>query len=238
MEEIKRFEIVDSYKDVSPLFKKLLANSTAMGFEFAAFFGWEEDEDVIKDTGCPCIAASWPADFVQRYVDQSYQDVDPFAYVAPASDITVRYDAVRAMNKDLFDEAATFGLRDGMVIPIHVGSRLYTVGFATSLGIAIRDDQQSDLEGMAFRFLQDYMRAERRPGANGREETETRILQMALSGFADDAIASYLGVTERYVAACRRDVMDRMGSHVPCKIPEPSSKMIGISMDITSVPSK
>lgn len=238
MEDIKRFEIVDSYKDIAPLFKKLLANSTAMGFEFAAFFGWEEDEDVIKDTGCPCIAASSPDDFVQRYVDRSYHEIDPFAYTLPGSDTTIRYDTVRNMNNEFFNEIATFGLREGIVIPIHVGNRLYSIGFATNRDIKIRDDQQSDLEGMAFRFLQDYMRAERRPGANGREETETRILQMALSGFADDAIASYLGVTERYVAACRRDVMDRLGSHVPCKILEPSSKMIGISMDITSVPSK
>ncbi|NKD85902.1 hypothetical protein HEQ63_06860 [Haematospirillum jordaniae] len=236
MEDIKRFEIVDSHKDIAPLFKNLLANSTAMGFEFAAFFGWEDD--VIEDLGCPCIAASTPGNYVQRYVDHGYHDVDPFTYVIPASDTTVKYDAVRNMNNEFFNELFAFGLREGMVVPIHVGNRLYSVSFITSRDVKIREDEQSAMEGMAFRFLQDYMRAERRPGANGREETETRILQMALSGFADDAIASYLGVTERYVAACRRDVMGRLESHVPCKIPEPSSKMIGVSMDITSVPSK
>ncbi|NKD77533.1 hypothetical protein HEQ60_07135 [Haematospirillum sp. H1815] len=238
MEEIKRFEIVDSYKDIAPLFKNLVANSTAMGFEFAAFCGWGDDEDTAKDSGISIIASSEPANFVHRYVDQNYYEIDPFNYVLPASDTTLTFDAVRNVNKDFFDEIATLGLRNGVGIPVHMGNQLYMMFFSTNRDIKIRDDQQSDLEGMAFRFLQDYMRAERRPGANGREETETRILQMALSGFADDAIASYLGVTERYVAACRRDVMDRLGSHVPCKISEPSSKMIGISMDITSVPSK
>ncbi|NKD54673.1 MULTISPECIES: autoinducer binding domain-containing protein [unclassified Haematospirillum] len=236
MEDIKRFEIVDSHKDIAPLFKNLLANSTAMGFEFAAFFGWEDD--VIEDLGCPCIAASTPGNYVQRYVDHGYHDVDPFTYVIPASDTTVKYNAVRNMNNEFFNELFAFGLREGMVVPIHVGNRLYSVSFITSRDVKIREDEQSTMEGMAFRFLQDYMRAERRPGANGREEIETRILQMALSGLGNDIIARTLGVTERYVAACRQDAMGKLGTRVPYEVHGPSSKMVGISMGITSVSSR
>lgn len=234
MGNIKRFEIVDSHKDIAPLFNTLLANSAAMGFEFVSFWGMEGEEDVIKDSSFPCIAASWSADFVHRYAERGYYEIDPFTHMLPVSDSSLTFNMLRNMNSDYFNEIATFGLRDGAGVPVRIGNRLYTVGFCTSRDAGIRPDEQGTLESMAFRFVQDYMRAETRPAANNRNETEEKILAMALSGFSDDAIAEFLGLTESYVSTCRWGAMEKLGYRAPHGKSVRSSRMISVPLHGTS----
>lgn len=227
MEDIKRLEFVNS-RDIAPLFDNLLANGSAMGFDFLSFWGIEGNEATVQETGCPCFAASWPDEFAQRYVAQAYHQIDPLVYLAPASDAAINWNTIKGLNSELFGEAAAFGLRDGITIPIHVGQRIYLLSFATSRGIAVRRDEQSTLESMSFRFLQDYMRAERNAGANTREETDAKIVPMAMAGYTKDAIADFLGVTEQYVSASLRDALGKPDHGPAYGKPGRSSRMINI----------
>ncbi|NKD77024.1 hypothetical protein HEQ60_04515 [Haematospirillum sp. H1815] len=202
VEAVKRFEIVNSYKDISLLFQDLLTNCTALGFEFAAFGGIEGEDAVMAETGCPIIAASYPSAWVQRYVQKAYHTIDPVVYLAPVSETTLDWKTVSALNTDFFNEASTFGLRAGLSIPVTIAGRLYLMSFATSRNTAISAEARSTLESMAFNFLQKYTRADRRqlPEPSTPEQTYDKVLQMALSGLSRTQIASDLGISEYYVA--------------------------------------
>lgn len=213
VESVKRFEIVNSYKDISPLFTNLLAECSALGLEFAAFAGIEGEDVLIKETGCPIIAASYPNEWVHRYVQRAYHEIDPVIYLAPVSDTTMDWRVVSALNTDFFNEASAFGLRAGLTIPIHVSQRLYVVSFATTRDTIIGADTRSTLERLAFRFLQNYMHADQRTAKRDREqETNTKILRMALSGFSSRDIAHVLGMTEQQVS---RRLQDAAGPSSP-----------------------
>ncbi|NKD44608.1 hypothetical protein HEQ62_05320 [Haematospirillum jordaniae] len=227
VEAVKRFEIVNSYKDISPLFQDLLTNCTALGFEFAAFGGIEGEKTVMEETGCPLIAGSYPREWVQRYVEKAYHEIDPVVYLAPASDTTMDWKAVSTLNTDFFNEASTFGLRAGLTIPIHVSQRLYVVSFATARDTLIEADTRSILERMAFRFLQDYMHADQHAAKRDREqEKNTKILEMALSGFSSGDIAYALGMTEHHVSRHLQDAVKQ--HHAPALIQESDRKSAGL----------
>ncbi|NKD54672.1 MULTISPECIES: autoinducer binding domain-containing protein [unclassified Haematospirillum] len=229
MEKVKRLEVAGS-KSIAPLFNDLLVDSAGMGFEFISFWGMEGDEAAVRHSGCSCFAASWPDEFARRYVEHAYHEIDPLVYLAPASDGAINWDSIKGMNCDLFGEAAAFGLRDGVTIPLHVGKRVYLISFSTSQGIAVCRDKQSALESMAFRFLQDYMRAERQAGIGDREETDAKILPMAIAGYTQEAIADFLGIEERYVSASLRNTLGNASRRTICGEADRSSRMISIPL--------
>jgi DNA-binding CsgD family transcriptional regulator len=74
------------------------------------------------------IATNYPAGWRQRVLAQKYLDIDPTLHRARRTALPFVWSELRdarnlqAPQRQLFDEAAAFGLRHGLTVPVHAGS--------------------------------------------------------------------------------------------------------------------
>lgn len=121
------------------------------------------------------------------------------------------WDDLRSLAPDFFNEAASSGLRSGLSIPVLLPQRIYLVSFATAKEVDTTRAIQSALEGLAFTFVQEYVRKCPRvlPSVDFNNNT-LKILHMSLAGFTSEVIASSLGMTVHGVSWHLRDAREKL----------------------------
>lgn len=91
------------------------------------------------DTVLPCVARSYPDEWIAHYVDRNYVETDPVRHGCLTSSQAFLWDDLAVgLKRDqrlIFDEAAECGLQDGVAVPIHgAAGQCVGVGFASSDG--------------------------------------------------------------------------------------------------------
>lgn len=177
-------------------FDTLCSKAGSLGFEFVTFLGVTGDDEASHDMGYPFIAASCPPGWVDLYIKREYHKVDPALLLAPVAMGTMSWCDLDGAKLDFFRDASSHGLRTGLSIPVQLPLRCYLVNFATAREEPVSAPVRSELEGLAFMFVQDWLRAcpQREPAPEFSEKT-LKILRMSLLGFDCGSIATALGMT-------------------------------------------
>ncbi|MDD9920628.1 MAG: autoinducer binding domain-containing protein, partial [Alphaproteobacteria bacterium] len=103
--------------DLSSLFEKIIRN---MGFG-----EWAYQVVNQKTESKPLILGSYPESWVQHYVEQSYQKIDPVIINGPQQSRLFLWSGLKPKEglikkqEIFFNEAKEFGLKDGVGLPIH-----------------------------------------------------------------------------------------------------------------------
>ncbi len=93
--------------------------SLSLGFRWFAYLRVAND--------VPTVISSYPKSWTGRYLDSNYQDIDPVVRRARRAHDLFRWGGSAKTpqgtreQKRLFDEAATFGIRSGLTVPIRGG---------------------------------------------------------------------------------------------------------------------
>jgi LuxR family quorum sensing-dependent transcriptional regulator len=163
---------------------------------------------------------AWPREWYQRYVEQGHFLHDPCAawsrYTArpflwhqlPELRMTTR-------GKRVMAEAAEFGMKDGMCVPIHVPLSGPAVVTAASDRIEVPPASFFLIETLCvhtFRILgglEEKDRVEQRPLLTPRER---EVLQWSAGGKVADDIACILGITKNTVESHQRNIRDKLGA--------------------------
>jgi len=198
-------------RDGGELFTALCSKAGDLGFEFVSFLGVTGDDEASRDIGYPFIAASCPPGWVDLYKERAYHKVDPALLLAPVAMGTMSWGDLDGAKMDFFREASSHGLRTGLSIPVQLPLRTYLLNFATAREEAISIPVRSELEGLAFMFVQNWLRAcpQQEPSPAFSEKT-LKILRMCLLGFDCSSIATSLGMTAHGISWHLKDARRKL----------------------------
>lgn len=141
------------------IFDALFSAADAMGFRYACFGTMSEAINERRRDGCPWLAVNYPDKWINRYLDQGYCDIDPVIQLNSSRVLTVNWDDLVAHRRDFFSEAAGFGLRSGVTIPIHTSNNHYFMCFASDHEGMVTPEVQARLNGLAFMVFQNWYQA-------------------------------------------------------------------------------
>lgn len=209
-------------------FRRLAAEA---GVETYAYARFEAPGDIAY------LDTSYDAGWVDRYVDHGYHRVDPVlaegmrTHLPFAWRFLVNRPSLSAVQRRVFDEAAEFGIREGLSIPFH--ARRGCAGM-TSLAFSdprrLRDavTAQPNLRLLALYY---HSAVERLLGDEvecaGLRPFEHRCLTWAASGRSPEEISTLTNRPETEVAAALRAVRDKLGTATTVQA---AAKAVGLGL--------
>lgn len=158
------------------------------------------------DTQLPCLARSYPDEWICQYVDEGYMETDPVRLRMLVSGLPFLWqDAAEPGNRlhaRILNEAGDVGLKDGIGIPLHGPSgQCVGVGFASTSGKAEAARALPYLHLMALQFHTTYsaMTLPPLPPPPRLTPREREILQWSAQGKSCWAIGEILNIAENSV---------------------------------------
>lgn len=194
----------------------LLKNATAkFGFDHIAVgaltlhsYHQIADAEPHPDTPAPAVVLTYPPEWIRRYFEQSYQEIDPVVLFTPRTmDPFVWSDLCAGQNltpqqRQMFGEATEFGVKEGLSIPVHGPSgTTYVVSLAKSISEATPQDDVFRLRAVAVQFLAAYYGQDRQPFKNASvlTERERDCLLWSARGKSNWDIGKILNISEHTV---------------------------------------
>lgn len=208
---MKQFNL--NQERIGRLFDVLRSNADQLGLGFTAFSEILPCKKGSRRLVNTFLANNYAAPWIHLYLDNDYYRIDPVAQIIPLSDITVDWEDVSGMQREFFAEAAGFGLKTGVTIPLHVPGHTYIACFADKQDAPITPALRSQLEGLSFVFLQTWMR-EIMPQFDVRH-LSPKVLQTvryALTGCSIGEISDRLGIKRVTVERHLRLAMETQGT--------------------------
>ena len=147
-----------SRKNIFRLFDVLKRSANQLGLEYIAFNEILTPREKILKPDYLFFASTYASHRLYRYADNNYGAIDPIVQVASFSGITIDWGEVSGMQREFFAEAAGFGLKTGIAIPLHVPGHTYIACFADKQDAPITPALRNQLEGLSFVFLQSWVR--------------------------------------------------------------------------------
>ena len=143
-------------EQIGRLFDVLRASAEQLGLGFTAEI--PPLKSGVRELRNIFLASNYSPPWMYRYLDNGYYRIDPVIQMVPFCDITVDWEEISSMQREFFAEAAGFGLKTGVAIPLHVPGYTYVVCFADKQDAPVTPALRSQLEGLSFVFLQTWMR--------------------------------------------------------------------------------
>ncbi|MBF0327084.1 MAG: LuxR family transcriptional regulator [Alphaproteobacteria bacterium] len=143
-----------SQDDVFALFQSAAA---ALGYDRMMYRALRNH----PDTTLPCVAKTYPEEWIAHYVAKGYVDTDPVGVRMLVSGLPfLWWEAVQKGNRHagtILNEAEEFGLKDGAAVPIHgPNGECVGIGFASTTGGIDGRSSLSKLQLMAVQFHTAY----------------------------------------------------------------------------------
>lgn len=172
------------------------------------------------DTALPCVARSYPDEWIRHYVDQGYVDTDPVRHRCLTSSLPfLWWDSVergRKAEARIFHEAEDVGLKDGIAVPVHgPGGECVGVGLASSQGGIAADAREAlpRLHLMAVHFHTAYsgLASKRDTPSVHLTPREREILSWCAQGKSAWAVGQILNIAENSVEWHLKNIFRKLG---------------------------
>jgi len=160
----------------------------------------------------------WPHEWFVRYQSESHFLHDPCAArsrvaAEPFLWHQLPADGLTARGRLVMDEAAEFGMKDGLCVPIHIPLTGPAVVTAASERIEIPPDALPLIETLCvhtFRKLSNFESKGDNEGTAPLTPRERELLQWSAHGKSTDDIACILGVTTNTVESHQRNIRNKL----------------------------
>lgn len=169
------------------------------------------------DTALPCVARSYPDEWINHYVKRNYVETDPVRHrCLTSSQPFLWWDSLPARSRDqalIFHEAEEVGLKDGAAVAIHgPAGECVGVGFASSVGHA-ETGALPKLHLMAVQFHTAYtaLALPRSDSAIHLTPREREVLSWAALGKTAWATGQILNIAEHSVEWHLKNAYRKLG---------------------------
>lgn len=171
----------------------------------------------------PAIAMNYPDDWVARYFENRYQEIDPVVLLASSRSTPMVWsnlmigDDLSPKQKKMFSESREAGLKNGLSIPVHgpLGES-YVVSLANDTNERDTGLCLGTLQVLAIQFQLAYSQIARqdpeRQAGFHLTERERECLAWTARGKSAWAIGMILGVSEHTVNFHLKSAMKKMGT--------------------------
>lgn len=170
------------------------------------------------DTQLPCVARSYPDEWVAHYVAQGYVDTDPVRCRMLVSNLPFMWwDTVERKSRSqslIMHEAEEVGLKDGAAVPIHgPAGECVGIGFASTAGGVGSAPVLPILHLMAVQFHTTYsaLLMPRELQAIHLTPREREILQWVGRGKSSWAVGEILHIAENSVEWHLKNIFKKLG---------------------------
>ena len=196
----------------STVFDSLFSAAGNLGFQYTSFVSTSGKDGFVHGDGFNVLANNFSDRWNQRYMDQAYYEIDPVIRQVPSGILSRDWNELLAMRKEFFTDAAGFGLKSGVAVPIHASNRHYVMCFASEHDGEVTPETRSHLEGLAFVAFQNWYRSRiPSPGEYGLSEKTLLILKMMGTERTTQQIANDLGMTKDGVAWHLKTARHKLG---------------------------
>lgn len=166
----------------------------------------------------PCLARSYPDEWMRRYVERDYVSSDPVGRRCLVSNQPFRWDSCvdpqQPLGSQILAEATECGLRDGVAVPIHgPAGECVGVGFASSVGKTDAAIHLPRLHLLSVQFHTVYstLAWAERPQMPRLTPREREILTWCARGKSSWAIGQILRIAEHSVEWHLRNIFRKLG---------------------------
>ncbi len=171
----------------------------------------------------PAVALNYPEDWVKRYFEERYQEVDPIVLLASSRSAPMLWselqsgDDLSPKQKRMFSESREAGLLNGLSIPVHgpLGES-YVVSLATDTPGSDNGINLGSLQVLAIQFQLAYSQIARQHPEVKKgfhlTERERECLAWTAKGKSAWVIGMILGVSEHTVNFHLKSAMKKMGT--------------------------
>lgn len=192
--------------DEAVLFEQLERAATDLGYEFFAFGALWGDPEAIKINPAPAVRLNYPQGWIDHYFASGYDKIDPVVLVSPYANTSVTWAELRRDRPDFFDDAARYGLKSGIAIPLRAIQGCYVLCLATGSSKTITPAERARLELLAHGFFSAYQRVRALdPVDLGLSDNTIQVIRLSLAGLSPVEIAERLELTVHGVYWCIKD---------------------------------
>lgn len=169
------------------------------------------------DTSLPCLARSYPDEWIDHYVARNYTETDPVRHRCLTSSLPfLWWDLVDTKKREqslIFHEAEDVGLKDGVAVPVHgPAGECVGVGFASSAGGAeVRALPQLHLMAVQFHTAYSALAEPRAPSSVRLTPREREILTWSAKGKSAWAVGQILHIAEHSVEWHLKNIYRKLG---------------------------
>lgn len=172
---------------------------------------------------CPALVVSCAQPWIDHYLGQRYQEVDPCLLLAPSRlrpytwAETLSRERASPRQRRLFIESQDAGLRDGLCIPVHgPAGESYVVSLATAAPVDGEASQVGTLQILATQLQLAYTALARRetatPAVVHLTDRERECLTWTANGKSAWSISKIIGVSEHTVQFHLKGAMKKIGA--------------------------
>lgn len=172
--EFGRFlDQTDGVAQTEQLFEVLSAFALNFDCPWIAYRSLTPDQKFVKpDRRDPALMLSYPDEWQERYFEMGYDRIDPLIKKSRKRAGPFRwsevYNDATEDERRVFDEAATFGLKAGISVPLHgPGGRFAIMSFAQA---SAREFQHRTITYLQFAALHFHLRVAKFANSSGSEE--------------------------------------------------------------------
>lgn len=219
---IEQTNAAASPEEVFGLFRTAMAAFGYDNIAFAAVTAAAQGR-ITPGRSDPALVVSCPQPWIDRYVEEKYQEVDPCLLLAPNKlkpyswAETLAHENLSAKQRRMFAESREAGLNNGLSIPVHgPAGESYVVSLAS--GSAGNDPRPCPGTMQIFATqLQLAYTALTHPGDDGAQpfhltDRERECLTWTARGKSAWSISKILGVSEHTVQFHLKTVMKKIGA--------------------------
>lgn len=153
-------EEASNASDPREAFDQLAGFARRLGFPWTAYGSVTHHQRFARPTpSYPAVFLNYPVEWQTRYFEQGYEKIDPvlsrsLKQATAFQWIDIRRDsAISDEERRVLDEAAGFGLKGGVTVPLHgPNGSLAVVSFAEEGGEAIAENRVVQLQAAAQHF--------------------------------------------------------------------------------------
>ncbi|WP_372395152.1 autoinducer binding domain-containing protein (plasmid) [Azospirillum sp. HJ39] len=197
--------------DEDALFRRFESAATELGYPFYAFGALWGDPDAIKLNPAPAVRLNYPGEWVAHYFAAGYDKIDPVVLVSPYAQTSVTWAELRSYRPEFFDDAATYGLRSGIAIPLRAIQGCYVLCVASGDDRPIRPKERARLEVFAHGLFAAYQRLRQLPAQDhGLTANTVEVIRLSMAGLSTAEICNRLKLTMDGVHWCLKDARKKL----------------------------
>ena len=204
-------EQANGVTDEQTLFAQLETTAADLGYPYWAFGALWGDPAAYRDNPAPAVRLNYPKPWIDHYFREGYDKIDPVVLVAPYAPTSITWTELRKYRPEFFDDAAGYGLKTGISIPLRAIQGTYVVCFASSDPADITLEQCSRLEVFAHGFFSAYLRIRKlSPPDHGLSARTIDVIRLSMAGLSAQEIAERLDMSTHGVYWCIKDAKKRL----------------------------
>ncbi len=211
-------------KDLDQLFSLIDNFLKKRRFNLYAFGNLYGDSNALMEDRGPAISMNLPQEWVDHYFEKEYYNIDPVVLVSPHVTRFLKWDNLRKYQPEFFEEAAGYGLKNGVAIPLRTFDGCYVLSIMSSEEFEIDEKLMTVLEISANHFFRCYLTIRKIKHTQAKfSEKQIQAIQLAMVGKKNQEIAKIISRTIDGVDYMFKDARNQL----ECKtIPELVAKAV------------